>query len=182
MAGSPPHARGRHRVAPRRTRQGRITPACAGKTTAPPSRRRGLRDHPRMRGEDVELGVNPLLDSGSPPHARGRRPPWLRPVQSPGITPACAGKTNYLASNAHQIADHPRMRGEDYALTDPTTAATGSPPHARGRRGVRDLEGDRPRITPACAGKTRLRSSRGQKPSDHPRMRGEDSRMSISAK
>ena len=70
--GSPPHARGRlHRGRPGQ-HEGRITPACAGKTGGRPDRRARAWDHPRMRGEDVELGVNPLFDGGSPPHARGR--------------------------------------------------------------------------------------------------------------
>ena len=92
-AGSPPHARGRH---PRRRtgeRHGRITPACAGKTFAPGLSRLASRDHPRMRGEDWVHEHHEAPWTGSPPHARGRRPPG-QSLQSSG-------------------KDHPRMRGED---------------------------------------------------------------------
>ena len=52
-AGSPPHARGRLSTLRTPRRSCRITPACAGKTRATPSRRRRAQDHPRMRGEDA---------------------------------------------------------------------------------------------------------------------------------
>ena len=50
--GSPPHARGRHKLLDDNVNDPRITPACAGKT---PGQDRGGSwngDHPRMRGED----------------------------------------------------------------------------------------------------------------------------------
>ena len=73
VVGSPPHARGRL------LRQGRtgfddgITPACAGKTSNPLSRRTPRWDHPRMRGEDLYSAQHRTDGTGSPPHARGRR-------------------------------------------------------------------------------------------------------------
>ena len=172
-----------------------ITPACAGKTPAetlichlPP-------DHPRMRGEDLSSGTTRYWQTGSPPHARGRRSiasVWLvrcggspphargRPPRSRRraracrITPACAGKTAIPYSYSFSHSDHPRMRGEDSKTNGGKSTATGSPPHARGRRTRkrnRTLAGG---ITPACAGKTlRSISSRSRTP-DHPRMRGED--------
>ena len=70
--GSPPHARGRPVVVGLAGQGAGITPACAGKTEAlhrPGSR---LRDHPRMRGEDLYLCGGFEHFGGSPPHARGR--------------------------------------------------------------------------------------------------------------
>ena len=91
--GSPPHARGRLSFPARSPTGGGITPACAGKTS---SRRRSpfrLRDHPRMRGEDLVAVGDPRMAAGSPPHARGRPliPTALKNTRR--ITPACAGKT-----------------------------------------------------------------------------------------
>ena len=87
-----------------------------------------------MRGEDFFYAVDPLVQEGSPPHARGRPSgdkimPLIR-----RITPACAGKTALTFSLVPKVGDHPRMRGEDVIFTDATTKAD--------------------RITPACAGKT----------------------------
>ena len=91
--GSPPHARGRPQVLrPPRGRH-RITPACAGKTSATVTGSLPGWDHPRMRGEDASR--------------RGRCRGFER------ITPACAGKTLYTATSRGLGRDHPRMRGED---------------------------------------------------------------------
>ena len=71
--GSPPHARGRHRLWKYSIYGRRITPACAGKTPTPsPSSTTGP-DHPRMRGEDGDCSSTIRRAYGSPPHARGRR-------------------------------------------------------------------------------------------------------------
>ena len=113
LGGSPPHARGRRPCRVWRLRGFRITPACAGKTHSRPRAFTMAGDHPRMRGEDVSWVSRPEIDSGSPPHARGRRiapaitPPSLR------ITPACAGKTPQRDDPRTVSPDHPRMRGED---------------------------------------------------------------------
>ena len=178
-AGSPPHARGRraHGVVPRIT--ARITPACAGKTSPGQSRRDAAPDHPRMRGEDdgdVEDTVRML---GSPPHARGRPAKYKGEHNAHRITPACAGKTCGGCAPIRRPVDHPRMRGEDWLVFVSEQTLCGSPPHARGRRG---LVGQGPAdfwITPACAGKTIPSASWRTTSPDHPRMRGEDEHSSV---
>ena len=91
--GSPPHARGRHGNVSAEQLIARITPACAGKTAKTGNGQGRSRDHPRMRGEDLDSKHSFLYDAGSPPHARGRPPFCPAPVRPAGITPACAGKT-----------------------------------------------------------------------------------------
>ena len=152
--GSPPHARGRHGPRALKRYKGRITPACAGKTTMRAAIVSTRKDHPRMRGEDEHVYNYPGVYYGSPPHARGRRKNAQQQKDDGGITPACAGKT--------------------YRAALETTGASGSPPHARGRPPQRAQLQRAGRITPACAGKThRVASRDGHRP-DHPRMRGED--------
>ena len=111
-SGSPPHARG----APGRGRRHgpcrRITPACAGSTRARAEPSGGLPDHPRMRGEHASICSDPRIPAGSPPHARGARCRWAPRRTWPGITPACAGSTEYLHRCPASCLDHPRMRGE----------------------------------------------------------------------
>ena len=93
LKGSPPHARGR----PDEEKFGyttvRITPACAGKTTARPRLPHLSADHPRMRGEDVQTQKHAEKCLGSPPHARGRPATAAAEWFEERITPACAGKT-----------------------------------------------------------------------------------------
>ena len=152
--GSPPHARGRLIVVIPGTVRVRLTPACAGKTYSRNSRNCPSTAHPRMRGEDGGLGCIDGGFEGSPPHARGRR------RQGPGgrnderLTPACAGKTRTSPPWQSFSPAHPRMRGEDRRFREPVEFREGSPPHARGRQSDVPEELNRPRLTPACAGKT----------------------------
>ena len=147
-----------------------------------------------MRGEDDPVDGHCPHPGGSPPHARGRRRPPHAQNVARRITPACAGKTPAVDRPRHPEQDHPRMRGEDKSSRKRRFAMSGSPPHARGRRGLfvhnptrvpdhpRMRGEDRGvhlsdlvrRITPACAGKTPNASRRHAYLQDHPRMRGED--------
>ena len=154
--GSPPHARGRLTAIRPLLKCRRITPACAGKTGFFSASGPRAKDHPRMRGEDLSGGVGGAATAGSPPHARGRLiAPFGRQLPR-RITPACAGKTMLKAIDVLRPQDHPRMRGEDCGGLDMGVEAAGSPPHARGRPGFRTRGSSGCRITPACAGKTRV--------------------------
>ena len=132
--GSPPHARGRPRPQGPGPQSHRITPACAGKTAVTVFSSHKPRDHPRMRGEDTRPCRPGCAQSGSPPHARGRR--------------VC------LYAGPDDRLDHPRMRGEDVGQGRAVQVGLGSPPHARGRQQARGYADGGPGITPACAGKT----------------------------
>ena len=152
--GSPPHARGRLIPSRLYKRKRRITPACAGKTLLPVVVSGGLKDHPRMRGEDCRSRRRRTTHRGSPPHARGRRRCRIRRRRRSRITPACAGKTAGFVGGIRLEQDHPRMRGEDLVNGHGCTFLLGSPPHARGRRRIPPKDDAFSRITPACAGKT----------------------------
>ena len=119
--GSPPHTRGRLRLATASSAGGRFTPAYAGKIFAHDRSRSGSLVHPRIRGEDAQYTATSTRISGSPPHTRGRFdvPPCLLGLA--GFTPAYAGKIN------------PRIRGEDQPPRTRGRCSQGSPPHTRGR-------------------------------------------------
>ena len=126
-----------------------------------------------MRGEQSFLRRDLSAGRGSPPHARGAV--GCKELTGPvvGITPACAGSSQYCICPVMTTRDHPRMRGEQSLLGFIPIGVGGSPPHARGavipHQGA-DLEA---RITPACAG-SRTQNRTGAEPAgDHPRMRGE---------
>ena len=86
----------------------------------------------RVRGGDLSAGLP--VPAGLSPHARGRRARRRGPAARRRITPACAGKTPPHQQVTQTHPDHPRMRGEDRRTCPCTPPATGSPPHARGRR------------------------------------------------
>ena len=69
--------------------------------------------------------------------------------------------------------DHPRLRGEQFALATKTPSGPGSPPLARGTAYLVSIISSAVRITPACAGNScRMRVSFSAS-RDHPRLRGE---------
>ena len=73
------------------------------------------------------------------------------------------------------------MRGEDPTTTCRLVQRRGSPPHARGRRAKAAEARLRERITPACAGKTFEAHAQPPGKPDHPRMRGEDMKLTAKA-
>ena len=127
-----------------------------------------------MRGEDQGTPKFVSDATGSPPHARGRPFSPRSDLIQTRITPACAGKTVAPAGDRRRTQDHPRMRGEDPPSCCGEWWAQGSPPHARGRQATSMCPRQADRITPACAGKTRVKLHRWKPFTDHPRMRGED--------
>ena len=132
--GSPPLARGIPPIDPHRTKDGRITPACAGNTVFFFISAIGEEDHPRLRGEySRKCPTNHIL-RGSPPLARGIPIKAKITRSSSRITPACAGNTREATGATATIRDHPRLRGEYIVFFSQPEAEHGSPPLARGIR------------------------------------------------
>ena len=175
--GSSPHARGAPLWRIFRIPPVRIIPACAGSTPWPAPRARGARDHPRMRGEHRSLCSATVRPLGSSPHARGALA-WgeCRHIVG-GIIPACAGSTRRGRGGSRRPRDHPSMRGEYTSGAHRLPLYAGSSPHARGARGRRFLGSRAKGIIPACAGSTRSPEWGRAFSRDHPRMRGEHSRL-----
>ena len=130
-----------------------IIPALAGNTSAA-----------------VYVAVN---DRGSSPLSRG-----ILYRQGPSrcqrrIIPALAGNTSRQARHGPPCQDHPRSRGEYYAILLDPTLFEGSSPLSRGipARGQRWTPMER--IIPALAGNTPRRRARRRGSGDHPRSRGE---------
>ena len=74
----------------------RITPAYAGKRKS-----LGLTvylhvDHPRLCGEKAMLVCLRRISTGSPPPMRGKAAEIMKGLQEYGITPAYAGKRDYI--------------------------------------------------------------------------------------
>ena len=151
--GSPPHTRGIRVIKELRPTWVGITPAHAGNTCCSALPLAQGWDHPRTRGEYIDMYKVALEVVGSPPHTRGilvaQRYRWRRD----GITPAHAGNTSSICKRPSTPWDHPRTRGEYCVNAIVEIIKAGSPPHTRGIRTA-------PR-----------RSDRSN--TDHPRTRGE---------
>ena len=96
---------------------------------------------------------------------------YIRLVQ--GITPAYAGKSDFLFFDCTLRADHPRLCGEKFSAPFTCPCFLGSPPPMRGkvREDAHGLWGRR--ITPAYAGKRRRCFPCHKAKEDHPRLCGE---------
>ena len=110
--GSPPHVRGKGRLAGAVSGCNGITPACAGKSNAFTASTVMQRDHPRMCGEKSTTSPRWTMAKGSPPHVRGKGTSRELKRFSSGITPACAGKRVIHDRKDGRAQDHPRMCGE----------------------------------------------------------------------
>ena len=105
----------------------------------------------------------------------------LEPSPPRRITPACAGNTHGRRLDVLVIGDHPRLRGEYIPVLAPPPPAKGSPPLARGIPPIDPYRTKGGRITPACAGNTRLPERIEPGFWDHPRLRGEYTAISCRA-
>ena len=155
----------------------RIIPACAGNADGRSERARTLTDHPRLRGErrSREPGRGQRL--GSSPPARGTRRQTRLRIPVGRIIPACAGNARRPAETSRIFTDHPRLRGERLVSDHHRVIEYGSSPPARGtQEQPHAVKFDR-RIIPACAGNASPSGRSGFPEPDHPRLRGERSRL-----
>ena len=106
-----------------------------------------------MRGK---LGKSPKLGTG------GR------------ITPADAGKTEFIIPLSEFSEDHPRGCGENCKVLERNALDIGSPPRMRGKRFFHVERRRKNRITPADAGKTFTFAVNNVFAEDHPRGCGEN--------
>ena len=131
-----------------------LIPAHAGKTASASPPARGMRAHPRSRGENRACARRERQAPGSSPLTRGKRSALTCPVPSVGLIPAHAGKTICRVFALVAPGAHPRSRGENVAATVATVGGGGSSPLTRGkRRPIRRIIGMEGLI-PAHAGKT----------------------------
>ena len=173
IAGPPPRARGILRHLSMLGMVSGTTPACAGNTTDCQSRMSFGGGHPRVRGEYWCARLCLTRRLGPPPRARGIRTLHKTARTRLGTTPACAGNTGRSLGLLGSSGDHPRVRGEYFSPSSSHSTWKGPPPRARGIRrvGADDFAGVG--TTPACAGNTSSSPCGAARGRDHPRVRGE---------
>ena len=105
---------------------------------------------------------------------RGRRHRHMHVHHRGRTTPAHAGKTRWLCTQAQKARDHPRACGEDLDPHRINRGGLGPPPRMRGRPTCPWCTSQCAGTTPAHAGKTFEVVSRSTFMRDHPRACGED--------
>lgn len=171
--GSPPRGRGKVDGPPAQVGRGRITPAQAGRSPYFLYGKKDYKDHPRIGGEKAELTAAVISAMGSPPRRRGKGYREFGIDISDRITPAQAGKSVAPRQKRSALWDHPRMGGEKSFDQACTGVVEGSPPHGRGKASTGNTCKLNTRITPAWAGKRKVKIAYGNLARDHPRMGGE---------
>ena len=159
--GSSPLTRGKRISLLNDLGQVRLIPAHAGKTRPCCSRTPPYGAHPRSRGENLGR-VGRVL-----------------PVR--GLIPAHAGKTSSRQNESKASQAHPRSRGENCVVQVLVAASAGSSPLTRGKHPAPHQAPTRRRLIPAHAGKTRQFPVEAQSGSAHPRSRGENHSLALSA-
>ena len=117
QAGSPPRVRGTAVLFEKARRRSGITPACAGNRRVAQKVESVLWDHPRVCGEQVQVKFRRTMSKGSPPRVRGTVSRYAGIPITEGITPACAGNSPFFWSRSDVYQDHPRVCGEQVALS-----------------------------------------------------------------
>ena len=157
LAGSSPRGRGK----PARTRgapsTGGLIPAWAGKTRRREGLVRWARAHPRVGGENTYNLPNYTGDLGSSPRGRGKLFISAFDLQTLGLIPAWAGKTERLEQCATTITAHPRVGGENPTRQPSPRPPEGSSPRGRGKREGTGAAPSPGGLIPAWAGKTSAR-------------------------
>ena len=115
-----------------------------------------------------------LKNWGSPPRVREKLETASSTFEFTGITPACAGKTQYANRPLDGKRDHPRVCGKNFYFVPFCFSFLGSPPRVREKHAIQPKWTHFNGITPACAGKTEMSGRAKQLYEDHPRVCGKN--------
>ena len=158
----------------------RIIPAYAGSTAIPPRASGTQRDHPRVCGEHscTLHWRNPSW--GSSPRMRGALAQAFDAVADMRIIPAYAGSTYGVWARHGGCEDHPRVCGEHTYVGACRMLVEGSSPRMRGALPLITRLNLLRGIIPAYAGSTSSQSWWIPLPTDHPRVCGEHTGLTVS--
>ena len=134
---------------------------------------------PALAGNTPRRAATPCRRGGSSPLSRGIRAILVMGTPSLRIIPALAGNTYIGNLLIPRTRDHPRSRGEYRSPASGSSRRCGSSPLSRGIRSRAEGNHGGYRIIPALAGNTAMPHPLRPGPWDHPRSRGEYSRIPL---
>ena len=126
-----------------------------------------------MCGEQAHVLLHLIRVLGSPPRVRGTDTHIVIRLRKSRITPACAGNRQSSIQTVALLRDHPRVCGEQLSASELLFPIKGSPPRVRGTDTKTGKAMWNCRITPACAGNSKLLLYHFLATEDHPRVCGE---------
>ena len=131
-----------------------LIPACAGKTNCSSIARAAATAHPRVCGENLPRLKARTIAPGSSPRVRGKHDARGDKLRRDRLIPACAGKTRGAERRSGKEPAHPRVCGENVAVSSRAMMCSGSSPRVRGKRMFSSWSCTTGGLIPACAGKT----------------------------
>ena len=137
LTGSSPRGRGKHVAEYGVAARVRLIPAWAGKTGLNAWSGAGVWAHPRVGGENSKKTAGGMGNRGSSPRGRGKLGLRDREARSVRLIPAWAGKTSSSLRVCSRARAHPRVGGENQAITEPLIFVGGSSPRGRGKQVIR---------------------------------------------
>ena len=174
VGGSSPRVRGTRSRRPRRSREIRFIPACAGNSPSGlPVAVRRLGSSPRVRGTRANRLRGLRRVGGSSPRVRGTRPRRRGRHATCRFIPACAGNSPSSAPSRAGWPVHPRVCGELEISVTLAGDTHGSSPRVRGTHRDRHRRRHRRRFIPACAGNSKAGGKAASTRPVHPRVCGE---------
>ena len=156
--GSSPQARGTGLGRLPTLKLGRFIPAGAGNGVVETVVHEVTPVHPRRRGERVTTPVNPVIDDGSSPQARGTERLLSRVADTFRFIPAGAGNGRGGAPGAARGPVHPRRRGERTNCILLMSKSLPVDPKSTAEFGPVQRLYDRVHSTPSCSGGENLTS------------------------
>ena len=178
-AGSSPRGRGKPQVPPLLRDGFRLIPAWAGKTSDGYGHNWTSRAHPRVGGENAEIGARTPAATGSSPRGRGKRGRRREGRNLRGLIPAWAGKTTRTKRRARPRWAHPRVGGENPGRPSSKLGDQGSSPRGRGKPRTSTVSPSVAGLIPAWAGKTMSAAPLSSGVTAHPRVGGENAREEL---
>ena len=172
--GSSPRGRGKRRLLMARSLALGLIPAWAGKTIRLGREKHRRWAHPRVGGENLDVGGIGAAAAGSSPRGRGKRAPGRGCRHRRGLIPAWAGKTSRSRAGTHTPWAHPRVGGENSARLFRAGRLRGSSPRGRGKRERCHRSETSVGLIPAWAGKTSAAAGSVSASRAHPRVGGEN--------
>ena len=172
----PPRVRGARRPRRGAVDQHRLTPACAGSTSASACSFSLKATYPRVCGEHSSWGAVPVWSIDLPPRVRGA-PGAVDGVDGVlRLTPACAGSTTKRWASRRRGSTYPRVCGEHDEASSDYSIVFDLPPRVRGAPLIGEAGPEVLRLTPACAGSTGRSSRWSCVHPTYPRVCGEHGR------
>ena len=130
-----------------------------------------------MRGENEKREKCSIAFSGTSPHAWGKQKGKKLFHGLIRNIPTCVGKTPLDLQHIILSQEHPHMRGENRTSGVVHVSPAGTSPHAWGKLRLLSKAFPRARNIPTCVGKTSRQYFRCRRFSEHPHMRGENSKV-----